>query len=97
MKIYTVQIQEKIYYDFSVSTIKCGCFTTLEAALQKAKEVYEKLCSEFEEDIEEYEEEYGGAAEFEEDPDTGYYSVAFGDEENHEVHLVTVDEWELRE
>ena len=92
MKVYTVQIDEKFYYDFSVSTIKCGCFISREMALQKAKEVYEKLCSEFEEDMEENED----TTEIEEDPDTGYYSIAFGEEENHEVHLVTVDEWEVK-
>ena len=93
MKVYTVQITDKFYYDFSISTIKCGCFTTLEAALQKAEDVYRKLCSEFEEDMEENED----TVEIEEDPDTGYYSIAFGEEENYEVHIVTVDEWEVKE
>ena len=93
MKVYTVEIQDKFYYDFSVTSIQCGCFVSKEVALQKAKEVYEKLCSEFEEDMEEYED----TTEIEEDPDTGYYSIAFGEEEDHEVHLVTVDEWELKE
>ena len=92
MKVYTVEIMDKYYYDFSVSTIKCGCFSSMEAAFQKAKEVYEKLCSEFEEDMEENED----TTEIEEDPDTGYYSIAFGEEENHEVHIVTVDEWEVK-
>lgn len=92
MKVYTVQITDKYYYDFSVSTIKCGCFSSMTAALQKAKDVYEKLCSEFEEDMEDYED----TTEIEEDPDTGYYSIAFGDEEDHEVHIITVDEWEIQ-
>lgn len=96
MRVYTVQIQEKYYYDFSVSTIKCGCFINRDKALQKAKSVYESLYSELEESIEEYAETYGDVADVEEDPDTGYYSIAFGDEEDHEVHLVTVDEWEVQ-
>ena len=93
MKVYTVQIQEKFYYDFSVSTINCGCFTSKKAALQKAKSVYENLCSELEESMEEYED----TTEIEEDYDTGYYSIAFGDEEEHEVHVVTIDEWDVKE
>lgn len=93
MKVYTVQRQDKFYYDFSVLTINCGCFASLKAALQKAEDVYKKLCYEFEEEMEENED----TVEIEEDSDTGYYSVAFGEEENYEVHLVTVDEWEVKE
>jgi hypothetical protein len=93
MIVYTVQIQEKYYYDFSVSTIKCGCFASKEAALQKAKSVYENMCDEHADDMEEYED----TTEIEEDPDTGYYSIAFGEEEDHEIHTVTVDEWEVKE
>lgn len=92
MRVYTVQIQEKYFYDFSVSTINCGCFINRDKALQKAKSVYESLCSELEESLEEYED----TTEIEEDPDTGYYRIAFGEEENHEVHLVTIDEWEVQ-
>jgi hypothetical protein len=91
MKVYTVQITNKYYYDFSVSTIKCGCFTVLSKALEKAKSLYESLCSEYEDEMEEYED----TTEIEEYPDEGYYSITFGEEENCEVHLVTVDEWEV--
>lgn len=97
MIVYTVQIQEKYYYDFSVSTIKCGCFIDKDKALQKAKSTYENLCRELEENIEEYADTYGDIADVEEDPDTGFYSIAFGDEEDHEIHTVTVDEWEVKE
>ena len=96
MRVYTVQRQDKSYYDFSVSTIKCGCYINRDKALQKAKSVYESLCSELEEDIEEYRDTCGGEAEFEEYPDEGYYSISYGDEEDHEVHLITVDEWEVQ-
>ena len=92
MKVYTVQIQEQYYYDFSVLTIKCGCFVNKEAALRKAKSVYESLCIEHEEDMEENED----TTEIEEDSDTGYYRITFGEEENCETYLVTVDEWELK-
>jgi hypothetical protein len=96
MRVYTVQIQEKYYYDFSVSTIKCGCYIDKDKALQKANSVYKSLCSELEESIQEYADTYGDIADVEEDPNTGYYSIAFGDEEEHEIHVITIDEWEVQ-
>lgn len=47
MKIYTVERMDKFDYDFSVELKKCGCFYDKKNALQKAKEVYESMCSEY--------------------------------------------------
>ena len=46
-------------------------------------------------DEDEYEDEYDGALAVYEDVENGYYEIAFGHEEHHEVHSVAVDEWEL--
>lgn len=103
MKIYTVQRKDKFYYDFSVELKKCGCFASIEDAKQQARLVYEKMCGEYEDEMleysdkDEYEDEDDGALYVEEDFENGYYEISFGYEEDHEVHNVTVNEWELQE
>lgn len=101
MKIYTVERMDKYDYDFSVELKKCGCYADKEKALQRAKQVYEGMCGECEDEMKEYsdEDEYpevcDGALEVEEDPESGYYFIGFGHEEHHECHSVAVEEWEL--
>lgn len=103
MKIYTVQRKDKFYYDFSVELKKCGCFKDIEEAKRKAKSVYESMCGEYEDEMleysdkDEYEDEDDGALYVEEDYENGYYEISFGYEEDHEVHTVAVNEWELQE
>ena len=60
MKVYTIQRIDKIYYNFSVTTIKSGCFADKTEALKRAKEEFERLKNTFADEIEEYsnEEEY---------------------------------------
>lgn len=103
MKIYTVERMDKYDYDFSVELKKCGCYVDKEKALQRAKQVYEGMCGEYEDEMKEYsdEDEYpevcDGALEVEEDPEDGYYFIGFGFEEDHECHSVAVEEWELED
>lgn len=103
MKVYTVQRKDKFDYDFSVMLTKCGCFADKEKAKKRARSVYEGMCGEYEDEMleysdkDEYEDEYDGALVVEEDPENGYYCISFGYEENHEVHNVAVNEWELQE
>lgn len=101
MEIYTVRGQHKSDYDFSVTEYKLGCFDNKEAAIKRAKEDFESTKVEYAEEIEEYsnEDEYmdedEGALVIEEDDENGYYSIAFGYEEDHETHVVCVETWEL--
>ena len=101
MKIYTIERMDKFDYDFSVELKKCGCYVDKEKALQRAKEVYEGMCGEHEDEMKEYsdEDEYpevcDGALEVEEDSENGYYFIGFGFEEHHECHSIAVEEWEL--
>lgn len=103
MKVYTVQRQDKYDYDFSVLTINCGCFTSHEQAKQCAKRKYNDLCKECENEIAEfsneayYEEPADGLLEVEKDDEHGFYAISFGCEEDHESHIVWVDEWEVKE
>ena len=96
MKIYTVERLDKFDYDFSVELKKCGCFYNKEKALQKAKEVYETMCGEYEDGMAKYgnkEDEASGKTRIEEDAENGYYLVAFG----FECHSVAVEEYEIED
>jgi hypothetical protein len=102
MKVYTVLGMHKIDYDFSVETYKLGCSSDRNKALQMAKEAFEKAkTKDFAKEIERYsnEEEYRdvdeGALEIEEYDELGYYRLSFGFEEDYEVYIVAVDEWEV--
>ena len=103
MKIYTVERVDKYDYDFSVESRKGGCYADKEKALQKAKQVYESMCGEYEDEMkeysdkDEYEDEDDGALYVEEDSENGYYEISFGYEEDHECHSVAVEEWELED
>lgn len=101
MKIYTVERMDKYDYDFSVEITKHGCFTDKEKALQKAKQAYESMCGEYEDEMARYsdKDEYpdvdAGGLNIEEDPEYGYYGISFGYDEHYEFHSVAVEEWEL--
>lgn len=101
MKIYTIQRIDKIYYDFSVTTIKRGCFADKTEALKRAKEEFERLKNTFADEIEEYsnEEEYpdvvDGAFDMFECPEKGYYQFTFGFEEDFEIHTIEMEEWDV--
>lgn len=98
MIIYAVDRMNKLDYDFSVSMIKCGCFYIKERALQKAKEVYETMCGEYEDDMVKYadeDDEASGKTYIEEDAENGYYLIAFGRDEEYECHVVSVEEYEI--
>ena len=101
MKVYTVQRQDKFDYDFSVELRKCGCYINRDKAIARAKQIYERICGEYEDEMlhysdkDEYDED-SGALSVEEDTENGYYRISFGFEENYEVHSVAVDEWEVQ-
>lgn len=103
MKIYTVEKMDKYDYDFSVEISKHGCFTNKEKAIQKAKQVYESMCGEYEDEMVKYsdedcyEDEASGKLYTEEDAKNGYYCIAFGFEDDYECHSVAVEEWELED
>lgn len=103
MKIYTVEGMDKYDYDFSVELTKHGCFADKGKALQTAKRVYETMCGEYEDEMvrysdeDSYEDIASGKLYVEEDPENGYYCIAFGFEEHYECHSVAVEEWEIEE
>ena len=100
MKVYTVERMDKYEYDFSVSLRKYGCFTDKEKAKAKAKSVYESMCDEYGDLMEEYYDTnnmYDGALEVEKDYENGYYRISFGYDEDYEMHSVAIDEWEVNE
>ena len=101
MKIYTVERVDKYDYDFSVEIKKYGAFRDRKKAVKKAKEVFDSMCGEYEDEMVKYSEEdcyedvAGGRLYVEEDAENGYYCIAFGFEEDYECHSVAVEEWEL--
>lgn len=101
MKIYTVERMDKYDYDFSVELKKHGCYVDKEKALQRAKQIYESMCGEYEDEMKKYsdescyEDEASGKLYVDEDAGNGYYCIAFGFEEDYECHSVAVEEWEL--
>ena len=105
MKIYTVLRQDKFDYDFSVLLTKIGCFTDKAKAIAASKTEYESMQGEYEDEMLKYSDtdiynpdEYGsGALYVEEEEELGFYTIKFGTEENHEIHDVWVDDWELQE
>jgi hypothetical protein len=100
MKVYTVQYQEKIDYDFSVIITNHGCFKNKEDAICELRNVVEKVKEEHKKDIEEYSNtdiypnEDKGALYLEEDDD--FFYISFGYEEYHQSHTVWIDEWEVK-
>ncbi len=100
MKIYTVERLDKFDYDFSVGLEKCGCFYDKDKALQKARQVYETMCGEYEDEMKRYaneEDEASGETLTEEDAENGYYLIAFGYGEDYECHSVAVEEYEIKD
>lgn len=103
MKIYTVQRLDKYDYDFSHLLIKYGCYSNKANALERARQVYEGICAEYENEMERYAdadsypEVCDGALYIEEDDEFGYYEIQFGFEEDHEFHSVAVEEWEMED
>ena len=105
MKVYTVQRQDKIDYDFSVELLNLGCFASKEKAAERAMVEYESMQGEYEDQMLKYSDkdiydpdEYGsGALYVEEDIADGYYVITYGADEHHECHSVWVDEWDIEE
>ena len=103
MKVYTVERMDKFDYDFSVEMKKYGAFKDRKKAIKKAKEVYEGMCGEYEDEMVKYSEEdcyedvAGGRLYVEEDAENGYYCIAFGFEDDYECHSVAVEEWDLED
>jgi len=102
MKVYTVSGMHKADYDFSVETFKFGCFVDKSKALNKAKKVFlDAKNIEFAYEIQQYsnEEKYpdidAGALEIEMDEENGYYQISFGIEEDYEVYIISIDEWNV--
>lgn len=95
MKIYTVERMDKYDYDFSVQLMKGGCYIDRNKAIERAKEIYESMCAEYEDEMKRYSDV--GALYVEEDDEFGYYQIQFGFDEDHEFHCVTVEEWEMEE
>ena len=103
MKIYTVERMDKYDYDFSVEIKKYGAFRDRKKAIKKAKEVFNSMCGEYEDDMERYSDkdiyidEDEGALHVSKDAVFGYYKISFGAEESYECHSVAVEEWEMEE
>ena len=98
MKIYAVERLDKFDYDFSVELEKCGCFYNRNSALQRAKQIYERMCGEYEDEMRRYadeEDEASGKTRVVEDDEYGYYLIAFGHDEDYECHSVAVETFEL--
>lgn len=101
MKVYTVYRQDKFDYDCSVSQVKLGCSLNKEKAIKIAKQEYEVMQGEYEDQMSKYSDadvydpnEYGSGALFAEEDD-GVYFISFGADEDYESHTVWVDEWDL--
>lgn len=104
MKVYTVQRMDMFDYALSVELKKGGCYSDRNMALKRAKELYERMCGEYEDEMLRYSDEDAypevcdGALEVEEDPENGYYQISFGlCYEDHEFHSIAVDEWEMED
>ena len=105
MKVYTVERQNKFDYDFSVELLKIGCFFDRAKAIALAKEKFESMQGEYEDEMLKYSDkdiydpdEYdSGALYVEEDDEYGYYCISFGAEEHYESHIVWVEEWDVEE
>ena len=101
MKVYTVYRQDKFDYDCSVSLVKLGCSLNKEKAIKIAKQEYEVMQGEYEDQMSKYSDtdvydpnEYDSGALFTEEDD-GVYFISFGADEDYESHTVWVDEWDL--
>lgn len=103
MKVYTVERMDKYDYDFSVEIKKGGCYSDRNKALKRARELYERMCGEYEDEMLRYpnENKYPGVfdslLDVEEDSEYGYYRISFGLDENYECHSVAVEEWEMED
>ena len=91
MKIYTVERMDKYDYDSSVEIKKYGAFRDRKRAIKKAKEVFNSMCGEYEDDIERYsdkdvyiDEDTGGLYIIK-DNEFGYYQISYGAGENYEI------------
>lgn len=101
MKVYTVERVDQFDYAFSVEMKKYGAFKNRKDAIQKAKEVFDSMCSEYEDKMFIYSDEdtYGegfGRLDIVKDHVFGYYKISFGDK-HYECHSVAVEEWEMGE
>lgn len=103
MKVYTVERMDKFDYDFSVEIKKYGAFRDRKKAIKRAKEVFDSMCGEYEDDMKRYSDkdvyinEDAGKLYVEKDNVFGYYQISFGADENYEAHSVAVEEWEMEE
>ena len=58
MKVYTVERQNKFDYDFSVELLKIGCFFDKAKAIVLAKEEFESMQGEYEDEMLKYSDMY---------------------------------------
>ena len=103
MKIYLVQEFSRADYDFSTDIKHHGLYVNRCEAITKAKQVFENLKCEYEDEIDKYtyredSDDYfdeDGEVEFEIDESKGLYEFHFGSEEDFELFSVTVEEIEF--
>lgn len=105
MKVYTVQRQNKFDYDCSVELLNLGCYADKEKAIARAKQEYERMQGEYEDEMLKYSDkdvydpdDYdSGALYVEADDEEGFYLITYGADEHYENHIAFVDEWEVQE
>lgn len=111
MKIYIVQEFNRSDYDFDTDIKYHGAYTSKDNAIEKAKDVFEKLKAFYADEIDEhtYNEDMGedededyyfdeaGEVDFDIDDEMGFYKFTFGSEEDFELHSVEVKECILHE
>lgn len=95
--VYTVEITHRIDYDFSFEQRKMGCFYDKSKAVQRAKNGFAMLKKILANKIDQYDNAESGATWIEEDDDTGYYCISFGEDEEYESHQICVEEWFIEE
>ena len=101
MKIYTVTTTEKIDYDFWMNYYKIGAFKKFKNALIKWHDVIELFKISHKQDIikysnkEEYPDEESGGIFMSQDDENGYFVCGYGFQEDHQVCVICIDEWEV--
>ena len=95
--VYTIEITHRKDYDFSFEQRKMGCFYDKDKAISRAKNGFAVLKNMLANQIERYQDEESGATWIEEDDDTGYYCISFGEDEEYESHQICVEEWFIEE
>ena len=91
MNIYLVQEFSRADYDFSTDIKNHGLYVNQYEAIVRARQVFEKLQEEYENEFSKYECE-DGEVEFDIDEEKGWFEFSFGTEEDFELFRVTVEE-----